>query len=104
MAEYCHAATNVNRPALDCPNNDADIVRSTSADVGKRSDGRQSLRNLFHTGKRVASVSSICSSAHALVSQRKNGGGERIAERRREQKIKAPNTSINKSKTKHGRK
>lgn len=26
-AEYCHEASNVNRRALDCPNDDADVVR-----------------------------------------------------------------------------
>jgi hypothetical protein len=72
--------------------------------VGKRKDGRQSLRNLFHTAKRVASVTAICSSAHALANIGEKEQKKKRKDRRKKTRTKHKYTNTSIKKRKHGRK
>jgi len=91
MAEYCHAVTNVNRPALDCPNNDADIVRvrQPTWERGAMAGSHYIICSIRGKWLRQ-SAPYVHLPTHLYQSERTGEKKGMIAERKRERNINAP--------------
>jgi hypothetical protein len=96
-AEHCHEATNVNRRALDCPNEDTDVVRvrQPTWERGAMADSHYVICCIPGKGLRQ-SLPYVHLPTHWLISERKNRKKGKDRRKKTRTKHKCTNTSINK--------